>query len=241
MTVAFVIPTYNRLSLLKGAIASARRACSFSLHFYVCDGGSTDGTREWVRAQPDTTLLEGGLTGAVAAVNVGTGAAVDAGAEFVVVLNDDSAFETGGEVDAALNDYTAQAVAFEMNTRGPWQCEEWAGLPYGNTCIVRREVGMAVARAQGDPTGRAWWCRDHSTYAADSEFGLQLHRLGWTMVRGVGLRVRDFSVQDEMKKRNVAEYTRPDGTHRLFHARWGTPAQCQYSREDAEKYGGISR
>lgn len=251
MDVAVVMGTYNRLPLLQKAVASVRWAVgALSYEVIVVDGGSTDGTREWLGEQGDVVVIqqELPLVGAVKTFNQGFARAVDDGARFVEGMNDDSAFihDTGvREIEQAvailMADPKLGGVVFEMDTRRVgWVCEEWAGIPYGNTCLVRREVGMAVARAQGDPEGKAWWCRDHHTYASDTCFGLWLHRLGWLMHRGVGLRIHDYSHPDAMHKANFDTYVKT-GTAALFHQRWGRVEQCRYSREDAERYGGVLR
>jgi glycosyltransferase involved in cell wall biosynthesis len=250
--VAVPIATYNRLPLLKNAVASAQRACgSLSHEVTVVDGGSDDGTREWLAEQSGLHVIqqELPLTGAVIALNLGFAHAVNLGARFVVVgMNDDSEFlhdsgvhEIERAVEILEGDEALGGVAFEMDTRrAGWVCEQWAGIPYGNTCLVRLEVGMAIARAQGDPEGRAWWDRTHLTYASDTEFGLWLHKLGWLMHRGVGLHLHDCTQQDDMKRNNFLAYVR-SGTAEVFRQRWGTADKCQYSHEAAEKFGGRIR
>lgn len=47
-----VIPTYNRLSLLKEALASVGAQTFTDCEVIVVDDGSTDGTAEWLRQQP---------------------------------------------------------------------------------------------------------------------------------------------------------------------------------------------
>jgi len=246
-TLAIVFGTYQRLPLLQRAVESFRIACgSLSRVFLIADGGSTDGSRAWMADQPDVEILEGGLDGAVRAFNIGYARAVDIGPEAVVTQNDDnvaqappSIFERAVEILRA--EPAVGGVAFEMDTRRVgWVCEEWAGLPYGNTNCTRLEVGMAIARAQGDPTGKAWWDRRFKTYASDTVFGLWMNRLGWEMRRGVGLRVHDSGHPDEMKKRNVQDYC-ANGTADLFTAQFGRPDQCAYSREDAMRFGGRVR
>jgi hypothetical protein len=112
------------------------------------------------------------------------------------------------------------AIAFQFDLPGrPDGFEYINGLPYGNFGVTRREAGVAVARAQGDPTGRAWWNPIYHTYGADSEFGAWLWRLGWTIHTAPGLCVHDGNVQDDLRKGNEQSPRRlADG--RLFWARW---------------------
>jgi len=245
-TIAVVFGTYNRLPLLQRAVESFRVACgSLPRVMLVADGGSTDGSREWLRAQSDCELLEGGLDGAVQAFNVGYSRAVDLGCPFVITQNDDNWAEPAPAIfEEAVKilraDPALGGVAFEQNTRVRWQCEKWGGVPYGNTNCTRLEVGMAIARAQGDPTGRAWWDRRFKTYASDTVFGLWMNRLGWKMHEGIGLRVHDETPADELKKRNALAYQK-DGTASLFTAQFGRAEQCAYNDEDARRFGGLVR
>ena len=51
--VSIVLPTYNRLTYLREAVASVRTQSVASWELIVVDDGSTDGTREWVAAIGD--------------------------------------------------------------------------------------------------------------------------------------------------------------------------------------------
>jgi glycosyltransferase involved in cell wall biosynthesis len=247
-TVAVCFGSYNRKLLLERAVSSIRRSAGdLSVVCLVADGGSTDGSREWLQAQPDCELLEGGLDGAVKAFNCSFARAVDLEVPYVCTFNDDDEFVgLDGvkelEVGVAMLEAEPQVggIAWEMNTRGNWQCEVWAGIPYGNTLLTRREVGMAVARAQGDPEGKAWWDRRFKTYASDTVFGLWVNRLGWEMRAGKGLRVRDYSHPDAMHQRNSDVY-QADGTSRLFTQQFGRAEYCQYNKEDAIRFHGRVR
>lgn len=247
---AVVLGTYNRLALLKTAISSIRRSVGvLSYTAIVVDGGSTDGSVEWLSEQDDVTLIAGDLSGAVKNFNLGFARAVDYDAAYVCILNDDDELiGPSAEIQSAValmeRDPTIGAVAFETDLRGPWACEEWNGRAYCNKGVVRRIAGMAAARAQGDPSGKAWWSRDHRTYASDTELGLWIWRLGWEVVRGLGLRVHDNAdancVQmDALRAKNVKDYLNPEtGTAKLFHARWNKPADAEYHRDDAVRFGG---
>src|SRR6185295_19293745 len=146
----------------------------------VVDGGSTDGRRQWLAKQPRvvTILQEGPLTGAVKAFNLGFTYAVDEKFDYVCHLNDDARFVTPGAISAAIHLMETKPkvgeVAFEFDLRGPWGFEHVNGVPYANFGVIRMEAGLAVAKAQGDPTGRAWWNPIYRTYGADTEFGVWL-------------------------------------------------------------------
>lgn len=207
--VAVVFGTYNRFAFLRRAVESVRSAAStYPATIVVVDGGSTDGSRAWLAEQPDVVLLgqRGELTGAVRAFNAGFGYAVEEGFDFIGHLNDDAELLGAGALDRAAeilaSDPKVGEVAFEFDLRGRWMFEVIYDLPYGNFGLVRREAGMVVARAQGDPTGRAWWNPIYHTYAADCEFACWLYKLGYSVHKGEGLRVHDLNAKDELRAGN---------------------------------------
>ena len=80
MKISVVIPVLNERSTLPAAIA-ALRACrgtaeSVTLEIVVSDGGSTDGTVQWLQAQPDIVLVRS-IRGKGPQINVGAAAAFD--------------------------------------------------------------------------------------------------------------------------------------------------------------------
>lgn len=247
MDVAVVLGTYNRLPLLQRAVASIRRSVGLlDYRIVAVDGGSTDGTCKWLFEQTDIVPIyqKPPLTGAVAAFNLGFTYATIAEAPYVCILNDDDELigpdcEIEKAVVMMLRDAAIGAVAFETDLRGSWACEEWHGRPYCNKGVVRSVAGMAAARAAGDSEGCCWWSRDHHTYASDTELGLWIWRLGWQVVRGLGLRVHDLASKqsDAMREANVKAYA-ASGTVAKYHARWDDPKRLEYSLEDAERYGG---
>lgn len=249
--VAIVFGTVNRLALLQACVESIRRAAgSLSCVCLVADGNSTDGSREWLAAQPDCELLEGGRDGAVAAFNVAFSRAVDLGSPFVCQFNDDLAFVDGLELERAAailrSDPGIGAIAFASDRYSPgvygFYNMTCLGRNYANQGLFRLEAGMAAARMLGDPTGKAWWDRRFHTYASDTVLGLCLWRLGWTIHEAADIHVRDpyasgDGMRDPLRMANLAAYTNAT----LFSQEWGHPARVAYSREDAIAYGGRVR
>ncbi len=70
---SIVIPTFNRLWSLPDALASCPRADNIEI--IVVDDGSTDGTWEWLGAQPGIRTIRQSNWGKPAAVNAGVAAA----------------------------------------------------------------------------------------------------------------------------------------------------------------------
>ena len=244
---------------------------------YIADGGSDDGTIPYLRAQPDVHLIEQGeLLGAVAAFDAAYRAAIDDDCEYICTFNDDIAFDGHGAPElvravALLEaDETLGAVAFTSDRfRTPpevaadpyevsflpggkpitFRVELHHGRAYMNQGLARRAAHMAVARAQGDPTGRDYWDPTYRTYGADSASGMWMWRLGWRIHEAHDLRVHErlpsfidpFSElaaggeTDPLRLRNGAEM---EATLRRFHGEWDDPAVVAYNRADAERFGG---
>jgi glycosyltransferase involved in cell wall biosynthesis len=234
--VAIVLGTFNRRPLLEKAIASIRQAVgALSYEIVVVDGGSSDGSREWLAAQEDVVLLgqRGPLTGAVIAFNLGFSYAVDSGAPFICHLNDDAEFmenERGGTIELAVRTLRESPmvgeIAFAFDLFKGRDFDVIHGKVYANFGVVRREAGMAVARAQGDPSGRAWWNPIYKVYGADCEFACWMWRLGWTIVPDNSLKVHDANPQDALRaNHDVINPGRTDS--KLFWERWKEPTSVE--------------
>lgn len=228
---AVVLGTYNRAQYLQIAVESVRRAAgALDVTLVVIDGGSTDGSREWLAKQPDVVLLgqRGPLTGAVRAFNLGFGYAVDAAFPYVMHFNDDAVIQGHDppalEAAVALLEQNPNigevAFAFDLRNPGTYGFPEHVhGLAYANFGVVRLPAGMAVAREQGDATGHAWWNPIYHTYAADTEFGVWLHKLGWKIHKAHDLRVHDANAQDALRSGNDA-IRASRGDSGRFQTRW---------------------
>jgi glycosyltransferase involved in cell wall biosynthesis len=85
--ISVIIPTYNRLDLLKETVQSVRAQTFRDFEVIVVDDGSTDGTAEWLRAQPDLHAVEQTNHGIAASRN--NGAAAARGRWFAFLDHDD--------------------------------------------------------------------------------------------------------------------------------------------------------
>jgi glycosyltransferase involved in cell wall biosynthesis len=229
---AVVLGTYNRLVYLRECVASIRQAVkplgqvALEYTIVVVDGGSTDGSRTWLAEQPDIIPIGQlpPLTGAVIAFNLGFGLAVDGGYDYIANFNDDAYYLTPGMLSLACAKMEADAgvgaIAFHFDLPGrPDGFEYINGLPYANFGVTRRDAGMQVARAQGDPLGRKWWNPIYHTYGADSEFGAWLWRLGWRIEKAPDLCVQDAQADDELRHGNTDSPRRLEDGKR-FWRRW---------------------
>lgn len=154
--VSIVVPTFNRLSHLRICIDKIRRNVAVRREVIVIDGGSTDGTREWLARHGDLrVILEERREGAVRAFNKGFRAATGV---YVMWLNDD-AYPLPGAVEEAVRMIERPdladvgMVAFYHNwhqSRNVLDAVEHAGesyelynvrgFPYANFGLLRRTL-----------------------------------------------------------------------------------------------------
>jgi len=203
MSLSLVSGTYNRLPLLKRMVASARIAVGdVPYTFIIVDGGSTDGTIEWLKAQKDVHLIEHGeLKGAIKAYNDGCKAATS---RYVVILNDDIEvtpgtleksyhfMESNQMVGQGAFGHIYQRRGEYAKTHPRWQ--EWQGYLYGQCSIIRRILGDLIG----------WWGEGYRTYAGDTHLSMGLWELGWSVRRIPGCTVIDYEHNDELREINSA-------------------------------------
>lgn len=94
MSVAIVIPVLNQLAYTQGCVRCLQPDLAVGVKVIVVDNGSTDGTREWLATQPALTVIRNEENrGCAPAWNQGV--QVAAGADWVVVLNNDVLLPAG--------------------------------------------------------------------------------------------------------------------------------------------------
>jgi O-antigen biosynthesis protein len=164
--VSIVIPTYNRFDRLTRCVDNIRRQVRQPHKVIVVDGGSTDGTRDWLAQQNDlSVILEPRREGAVRAFNKGFRAATGL---YVMWLNDD-AFPLPGAIEAAVamierpdladlgmvafyhNWHNERNVLDRVRVNGDtYEMCHVRGYPYANFGLIRRSllerVGFADER-----------------------------------------------------------------------------------------------
>lgn len=85
--VSVIIPTYNRLELLKETVESARNQLFREFEIIVVDDGSIDGTAEWLKARSDIRSLSQANAGIATSRN--NGAAIARGRWLAFLDHDD--------------------------------------------------------------------------------------------------------------------------------------------------------
>ena len=188
---SIVTGTCNRLELLVPAIQSFRESAQgVSYEIVIVDGGSTDGTLQWLRTQDDVRLIEQGkLVGAVKAFNAGFKAARG---RYVANLNDDLVVCESTLKDAVdyldANAHVAQVAlryiephnTVPHTSQTPPVGKKRQSLPYANFGVTRRAFGDSVG----------WWGEYLHHYGGDCELsvqvwaaGLEVHELPGSMIK----------------------------------------------------------
>jgi len=90
--VCAVLVTYNRLALLKEAVAAVRNQSRRADILIIVDNGSTDGTSEWLStiADRDIRIITQPNLGASGGFHTGLQAAFDTGADWLWCMDDDT-------------------------------------------------------------------------------------------------------------------------------------------------------
>lgn len=190
MLLSIVSGTYNRQQSLKRMMSSVRRQLhpGIDYQFVIVDGGSTDGTLEFLRTQSDVTLIEHGeLRGAIPAFC--DGARVTQG-QYVVMANDDIVFHDNSLLAgvAHLDEHPqCGGVAFADNrlrkthevlghrTRNAQGHSEVT--PYAQVGMFRRWLGELAG----------WWGDQDTimsqarTYGGDNYLSARVYEMGYTI------------------------------------------------------------
>jgi len=135
MKISVVIPVLNERGSLPATIA-ALRACRGIAEIIVADGGSTDGTVQWLQAQPDVVLVRS-IRGKGPQINVGAAAAF--------VPDDSDISETAGIAETGTIETAASKTAA---TSGP---SNHVLLFLHADCIISQPAMDALHAALADP------------------------------------------------------------------------------------------
>lgn len=219
--VSILSGTYNRFDYLRKMINSARASIprGITYEFVIVDGGSTDGSLEWLREQPDVVLLEhGALLGPKKAFT--DGGKLTRG-HYVIMANDDIEFE-GDAIYRAVC-YMEQhpkaggaAFAFtspnhpddyRINVQGVTINGRRQRTGYAQVGIYRRELANEAG----------WWGDDdpkwHALrYGLDNYLTSRVLELGYTVDSLYECKFHDYLPQDKLR-----EFMSIDGTSGANH------------------------
>lgn len=202
-----VTGTYNRLPHMQRMVQSVRQSIGVGIPYEIVlvDGGSTDGTIEWCKTQPDIVLIEQGeLLGAIKAFNAGLYAARG---RYCVVGNDDIEYieDTLPRAVAFMQDHPNVGVGcFYQDRDHPGQFtlsympaimnQEQVNHVYGQVCIVPRWLGDEVG----------WWgdFPDMRTYGGDNNLSCFVLERGYRVTGVKCACIHDLKVEDDLRRIN---------------------------------------
>lgn len=231
--VSIVIATFNRLSRIQRCIDRIRRGVHTRHEIVVVDGGSRDGSVEWLAGQPDVRLhVERERGGCCRAYNLGFRLACGT---HVMWLNDD-AWPRPGAVESALGVLERSdmcdvgLVAFYHNHTQPWNelhgvdvadghygVLHVRGLPYANFGLLRRSLLEQV----GFLDGRYCFC------GWDPDLSLKVQREANLKVLGApGALLYHEELFDERKQHDAATLRQRDND-KLFQ-KWNLPPRGEF-------------
>lgn len=205
MLISVISGTYNRLPYLKAMVASARASMPETVEreFVITDGGSTDGSLEWMREQPDIRIIEhGALNGAIKAFN-------DAGAaakgDYLCVANDDIEFEglsiakglsyimDNADVGAVCFYQDRGGKAYHVESMPMYENGEQKWLPYLQVGIIPRWL-WDKCEGWGNWGGR--------TYGGDNYLSGKIYESGYRVVPLEECRITDKTPLDDLRRIN---------------------------------------
>lgn len=239
MRLEVVTGTFSRIALLQRMVESVRQHMHFGLpyRFIVVDGGSTDGTIEWCKAQPDILLIEhGALFGGIRAFTDGAYAAT---ADYVMLVNDDveiidySILAAIAYLDenpqcgavAFADDRPAQSkpAGFHVQTMTVLSVDgRQISIPYAQVGLYRRWLGdLCGWWGANDPDFKA------HTYGGDNYLTARILEKGYSVDAVQDVRVKDIVVRDMLREMNhqheMANVRQGGG----YYARYTSPPQMK--------------
>ncbi|MBU0638407.1 MAG: glycosyltransferase [Planctomycetes bacterium] len=227
--VSIVLATFQRCARLQRCVAHVRQNVAVPFELIVVDGGSDDGTREWLATQPALrTHLERQRAGCCRAYNFGFRMARGL---YVMWLNDD-AFPLPGAVENAVmladraDMQDVGLVAFYHNHQQPWNelhgvdhedthygILHVRGRPYANFGLLRRELLEELGYLDESYYFCAW----------DPDLSLKVQcEAGLKVLGAPKALVYHEELADERKQQDAGDVRTRDN-ERLF-AKWGLPA-----------------
>ncbi len=218
LTLSIIFGTFQRRNLLQGCVESIRAAVgNVSYEIIVCDGGSHDGSRQWLTDQPDCVLIEGDLSGAVPAFNACFNKAKG---RYILTLNDDARLLDTTIKDALpeFDDPTVGQIACKFLEKGSWKRQQVHGMTYVNFGFVRSNLAKSIAGICG-----GLWATCYQTYGGDTELSCWVRRLGYKIVESDS-KVMHHEHMDQLRSKNL----RTDRKRGQFFHRWPSPEMLHF-------------
>lgn len=233
-TVSIVLGTYNRRDRLIRCCEKVEANVAVPHEMIVVDGGSTDGTRDWLAAQRNVRLrviLEERREGATRAYNKGFRAAAG---RYVMWLNDDS-YPLPGAVEAAVamierpdlsdvgmvafyHNHVRERNRLDTIEKGgvTYAVYNVRGVPYANFGLLRRELGE-----------RLGWLDERYYFCAwDPDLSLKVQREAGLKV--IGCRQAIVYHEEVIDDRKAADVSIIDVDNAKLFEKWRLPPRFSY-------------
>lgn len=228
IVISIVTGTYNRLGHMQRMVHSVRDSIGIGIPYEIVlvDGGSTDGTIEWAKSQPDISIIEQGeLLGAIKAFNAGLFAAKG---RYCVVGNDDVLYLDEALLNAIsyMEDHPDVGVGCFYQDRDHQGRFDLSYMPailndvqvqhiYGQVCIVPKWLGDEVG----------WWgdYANMRTYGGDNNLSSYVLEAGYKVTGIPCACIHDMKIIDGLRKINNDDRVRmyPGGPGHPDSVAWG--------------------
>lgn len=212
MLLSIITGTFNRIQYLRAMVDSARKSLppnfvyGVDWEIVVTDGGSTDGSLEWMKQEGIRVVDHGCLKGAIKAFN-DAGAA--ASGDYILVANDDIQFldySIARGLAYMMDNPDVGAGCFYQDRAGKdWHVETMPlfhpdgtqdHLPYMQVGIIPKWL-WDLCGGWGDWGGK--------TYGGDNYLTGKVYEAGYKVVPIEGCKIHDSIPQDALREKNERE------------------------------------
>jgi glycosyltransferase involved in cell wall biosynthesis len=215
---SIVFGTYNRIDYLKRCVKSIFRRDYGISETIIVDGGSIDGTLEYLKRMGIITIDQGGLLGCVDAYNKGF---ARARGKYVAFINDDVTVENDALVQSVEMldknpDIGMVAIPYENPGRPRQVAYCNAGNPskkYLFACfgVLRRELGE-----------RAGWFDGFYHYCGDCHLAMSIWKMGYRVEElKTGGYIKHYDAPSPVKNNDPAIKGRIKNDWKLYAEKWG--------------------
>ena len=231
-----LIVTHNCIALTHHCVKSVEKQ-SISTTISIIDNGSTDGTREWLLESPYEYLIRIGNKGVSSAWNIGLTELFKAGAEHVLVVNNDTVLPPW--FYQRLVDFdTAFVTGVSVGSM-----EEIATEPQPTTMMNGPDFSaFLIKKAVFNEVGQ--FDEEMVMYCQDLDYHIRAHRIGFTLFNGhiPFFHKRSSTLNSSPDRERRLIEMRADADRAVFAEKWGVGAcSKEYEALFAQESFGIDK
>ena len=194
--ISIVFGTHNRLAKLKQAMNSIHEAAKDikGYEIIVVDGGSTDGTLQYLSTQKNTLVIkEGALHGVTRAYNRGFRLATK---QFLTWFSDDFIYDKD-----ALNVLVSRLKEVDSKTLLSLSIDVKDGKGFKNYA-PNTPIGAGHTKLFQSVD---YWSEDFITYASDNDFSQKIHMSGGRVIAEPKAKLtHNIDLKDDLHKENLS-------------------------------------